>query len=97
MGQLLEWDEIRKFKIISPRIPMVKLKIPGKCIFKIQNQNFCYIQVIVFDLSYLPVEADRTQQVRFHEKIVKNIKSVFRISKMLFPEFSISSSGSYLN
>ena len=35
------------------RIPTVKLKIPGKSIFEIRNQNFCYIQVIVFDLSYL--------------------------------------------
>jgi len=35
----------------------VKLKIPGKSIFQIRNQNFGYIQVIVFDLSYLPVAA----------------------------------------
>ena len=28
-----------------------------KSIFEIQNQNFCYIQIIVFDLSYLPVAA----------------------------------------
>ena len=40
----------------------------GKSIFEILNQNFCYIQVIVFDLSYLPVTAVGTQQVRFHEK-----------------------------
>ena len=39
------------------RIPTVKLKIPGKGIFEIRNQNFCYIQVIIFDLSYLPVAA----------------------------------------
>ena len=39
------------------RIPTVKLKIPGKSIFQIWNQNFCYIQAIVFDLSYLPVTA----------------------------------------
>ena len=51
----------------------------GKSIFKFRNQNFCYIhefQVIVFDLGYLPVGAVGTQQVRYHEKIVKNIKSV---------------------
>ena len=33
------------------RIPTVKLKIPGKS----RIQKFFYIQVIVFDLSYLPV------------------------------------------
>ena len=35
------------------RIPTVKLKIPGKS----RIPKFCYIQVIVFDLSYLPVAA----------------------------------------
>ena len=35
------------------RIPTVKLKIPGKG----RIQKFCYIQVIVFDLSYLPMAA----------------------------------------
>ena len=35
----------------TARIPTVKLKIPGKSIFEIRNQNFCYIQVIVFDLK----------------------------------------------
>ena len=35
----------------SSRIPTVELKIPGKSIFEIQNQNFGYIQVIVFDLK----------------------------------------------
>ena len=39
------------------RIPTVKLKIPGKKIFEIRIPNFCYIEVIVFDLSYLPVAA----------------------------------------
>ena len=29
----------------------------GKNIFEIRIPNFCYIQVIVFDLSYLPVAA----------------------------------------
>ena len=43
--------------MVWDRIPTVKLKIPGKSIFEIRNQNFCYIQVIVFDLSYLPVAA----------------------------------------
>ena len=49
----------------------MKLKIPAKSIFEIRNQNFCYIQVIVFDLSYLPVAAIETKQVRYHEKNVK--------------------------
>ena len=39
------------------RIPAVKLEIPWKSIFEIRNQNFCYIPLIVFDLSYLPVAA----------------------------------------
>jgi len=43
--------------MVWDRIPTVKLKIPGKRIFEIRNQNFCCIQVIVFDLSYLPVAA----------------------------------------
>ena len=51
--------EIKSLKFIgvSHRIPTVKLEIPGKNIFEIRNQNFCYIQVIVFGLSYLPVAA----------------------------------------
>ena len=39
-----------------------------KGIFEIRIPNFCYIQVIVFDLSYLPVAAAGTQQVRYHKK-----------------------------
>ena len=54
------------------RIPTVKLKIPGKSIFEIRNQNFCYIRVIVFDFSYLSMAAVGTQYVRYHVKIVKN-------------------------
>ena len=42
---------------VAVRIPTVKLKIPGKSIFEIRIPNFCYIQVIVFDLSYPPVAA----------------------------------------
>ena len=41
----------------NSRIPTVKLKIPRKNIFGLRNQNFCYSQVIDFDLSYLPVAA----------------------------------------
>ena len=33
---------------------------------EIRIPNFCYIQVIVFDLGYLPVAAVRTWQVRLH-------------------------------
>ena len=56
------------------RIPTVKLKIPGKNIFQIRIPNFCYIQVIVFDLlttGYLPVGAVGSEQVRYHEKLWK--------------------------
>ena len=42
----------------------MKLKIPGKSMGK--------SGIIVFDLSYLPVAAVATSQVRYHEKIVKN-------------------------
>ena len=38
---------------VGVRIPTVKLKIPEKN----RIQKFCYIQVIVFDLSYLLVAA----------------------------------------
>ena len=38
---------------IQNRIQTVKLKIPRKS----RIPNFCYIQVIVFDLGYLPVAA----------------------------------------
>ena len=33
-------------------IPTVKFEIPGKSIFEMRNQNFYYIQVIVFDRDY---------------------------------------------
>ena len=65
------------------RIPTVKLKIPEKSIFEIRIQNSCYIQVIVFDLSYLPVAAVGTQQVRFNEKNVKNAFYIFDIFFMV--------------
>ena len=53
----------------------------GKIIFKIRIPNFCYIQVIVFDLSYLPVASVGTEQVRYHEKNVKNSSYIFHILK----------------
>ena len=52
----------------------------GKSIFEIRIPNFCYIQVIVFDLSFLPVAAVGIYQVRYH---VKNIKDVFHDFFML--------------
>ena len=55
----------------------MKLKIPGKSIYEIRIPIFCYIQVIVFDLSYLPVAAVGTKQVRCHEKNVKNTFYIF--------------------
>ena len=42
-------------------------------------QNFSYIQVIVFDLSYLPVIAVGIKQVRNQKKNVKNRKDVFHM------------------
>ena len=38
-------------------IPSGEIENSGKSIFEIRIPNFCYIQVIVFDLSYLPVAA----------------------------------------
>jgi len=71
------------FRILSGRIKWSKLKIPGKSSFdrlKIRIQKFCYIQVKVFDLGYLPLAAVETLQVRDHEKNVKNIKKSGTIS-----------------
>ena len=56
------WTSLWRSRCILRRIPTVKLKIPGKS----RIQKFCYIQVIVFDLGYLPVAAVRTWQVRLH-------------------------------
>ena len=36
---------------------------------KIRNQKFCYIQVIVFDLGYLPLASVETYQVRYYENL----------------------------
>ena len=69
---VLKIFELRDRPLLGVRIPTVKLKIPEKSIFKIRILNFCNIQVIVFDFSYLPVAAVGTWQVRYHEKIVKN-------------------------
>ena len=63
------------FRILSGRKKGSKLEIPGQSSFyrfKIRNQKFYNIQVIVFDLGYLPLAS--VTQVRYHEKIVKNIK-----------------------
>ena len=51
--------------------PDGEIENSGKSFFLIRIPNFCYIQVIVFDLDYPPVAAVGTQQVRYHEKIVK--------------------------
>jgi len=40
---------------ISDRILTVKLKIRKKTF--LEFENLCYIQIIVFDLSYLPLAA----------------------------------------
>ena len=75
VNPLLKWDASSRWI----RIPTVKLKIPGKS----RIQKFCYIQVIVFDLSYLPVAAVWIYQVRYHEKNVKNVFSIFHIFSWL--------------
>ena len=46
-------------------IPDGKIENSGKSIFEIRIPNFCYIQVIVFNRSYLPVAAVGTWQVRY--------------------------------
>ena len=48
-----------------------EIENPWKSIFEIRNQNFCFIQVMLFDLSYLSVAAVWTKQVRFYEKMWK--------------------------
>ena len=69
-----DW-QIRTGNIIRVRNPKQDpdggIENSGKSIFEIRIPNFCYIQVIVFDLNYLPVAAVGTWQVRYHEKIVK--------------------------
>ena len=44
-----------KFLVLG-RFPTIELKFQEKH-FEIRISSFCYIQVIVFDLSYLPVAA----------------------------------------
>ena len=43
--------------LTATRTPDGEIKNSGKSIFEVRIRNFCYIQVIVFDLSYLPVAA----------------------------------------
>ena len=43
--------------LTATRTPDGEIKNSGKSIFEVRIPNFCYIQVIVFDLSYLPVAA----------------------------------------
>ena len=59
-------------------------EVPGKGIFEIRNQNFFYIQVIVFGLGYFPVAAVGTYHVRYHQKIVKIIFLYFLIFFKIF-------------
>ena len=61
----------RKYKKELLQDPEDEIENSGRSIFEIRIPNFCYIQVIVFDLSYVPVAAVGTWQVRYHEKIVK--------------------------
>ena len=63
-----------QLKWVSDQDPDGEIENSGNSIFEIRIPNFCYIQV--FDLSFLPRSAVGTQQVRYHEKNVKNIKDV---------------------
>ena len=68
------WTKSKKYQlIVSTQDPDVEIENSGKKHGKSRIPKFCDIQVIVFDFSYLPVTAVETQQVRYHEKIVKNI------------------------
>ena len=80
--KILHWFRIR--------IPTVKLEIPGKSIFEIRIQNFCYIQVIVFDLSYLPVAAVGSPNLGLNKYAImkKNVKIIFWYFKNAFPGIS---------
>ena len=52
----------------SKQDPDGEIENSGKKHRKSRIPNFCYIQVIVFDLSYTSLAAVGTQQVRNHEK-----------------------------
>ena len=58
------WHSLRRFfkttyasDLAVNKDPDGEVENPGKSIFEIRNQNFCYIQVLVFDVDYLPVAA----------------------------------------
>ena len=46
--------------------PDGEIETSEKSIFEIQIPNFCYIQVIVFDLSYLPAIFNFTVRILPH-------------------------------
>ena len=52
--------------------PDGEIENSGKSIFEIRIPNFCYIQVIVFGLSYQLVAAVGAERVRYHEKCGKH-------------------------
>ena len=79
-------------------IPDGKIENSGKSIFEIRIPNFCYIQVIVFDLSYLTFIRHRlhrcwkrmleTKCVGDNHEMIANIHYLFtlagtKIQKML--------------
>ena len=67
--------------------PDGKIENSGKNIFEIRMTNFCYVQVIVLDFSYLPVSAVGTKQVRNHEKNVKNIIHNLNVTEVRHQDF----------
>ena len=53
----LEWHDLERKKAPKNSIVYPTLKNSEKTFFQIRIPNFCYIQVIVFDLGYLQVAA----------------------------------------
>ena len=58
-GLFIHWKILFvNFNHLPPTLdPDGEIEYSGKSIFEIRFPNFCYIQVIVFDLSYQPVAA----------------------------------------
>ena len=59
--------------ICANQDPDSEIENSGKKPGKSRIPNFCYIQVLVFDLSYPPVVAVGTQQVGFQKKCEKRL------------------------
>ena len=65
--------------LVHPRSdPDGEIENSGKSIFEIRIPNFCHIQIIIFDLSYLQVAAVGDLASTLPWKIVKNMFYIFR-------------------